>query len=73
MKKKLRRKLKDYFQIGNYIYANQQGYIAVVVPPKVYPKPELVSSDFQTLYTRYGVDYAFNYLNQIAAYKKSKR
>ena len=56
MKKKLRRKLKDYFQIGNYIYANQQGYIAIVVPPKVYPKPELVSSDFQTLINRYGIN-----------------
>lgn len=73
MKKKLRRKLKDYFQIGNYIYANQQGYIAIVVPPKVYPKPELVSSDFQTLYIRYGVDAAYNYLNQISIYRNSKR
>ena len=73
MKKKLRRKLKDYFQIGNYIYANQQGYIAIVVPPKVYPKNELVNADFQTLINRYGINAAYNYLNQISIYKKSKR
>ena len=73
MKKKLRRKLKDYFQIGNYIYANQQGYIAVVVPPKVYPKPELVNADFHTLYSRYGVDLGGRCIIQIEVYKKSKR
>ncbi len=73
MKKKLRRKLKDYFQIGNYIYANNQGYVAIVVPPKVYPKSELVNADFQTLYIRCGVDYAFYYLNQISAYRKLNR
>lgn len=73
MKKKLRRKLKDYYQIGNYIYANLQGYIAIVVSPKVYPKSELVSADFQTLYIRYGVNAAFSYLNQIAIYKAQKR
>lgn len=70
MKKKLRRQLKDYYQIGNYIYANREGTICVVIPRGELLKDNKISADFNYLFTTHGVDSAYSYLSYIHNYLK---
>ena len=58
MKKKDRRKLKDYFQIGNYIYANSQGKVAIVIPKGEILTNTKIRNDYHTLISYYGIDMA---------------
>lgn len=68
MKKKLRGQLKDYFQIGNYIYANSQGKVAVVIPPHERLTNSKIRTDFHTLVSYYGIDIANYYIKCCSEY-----
>ena len=68
MKKKLRRQLKDYFQIGNYIYADYKGRVAVVIPKGERLTDEKIAKDINTLITFYGVDIANNFIKCCSEY-----
>ena len=70
MKKKLRRQLKDFYQIGNYIYADLQGRIQLVVPKNEHIKRIRIYEDYQTLILQYGIEAANNYLKYISNYLK---
>ena len=70
MKKKIRRQLKDYYQIGNYIFANNQGKVAVVIPRKEMITNSKIKSDFNTLISYYGVDIAYSYIKSCTEYLK---
>ena len=70
MKKKLRRQLKDFFQIGNYIYADLHGRIQLVVPRNERISKIRIYEDYQTLIIQYGFNAANNYLNYISNYLK---
>ena len=72
MKKKVRRRLKDYFQIGNYIYANQQGKVAVVIPRNEIITNSKIRADFHTLISYYGVDIANYYIKCCSEYLDKK-
>ena len=65
MKKKQRRQLnqiKDYFQIGNYIYADTTGKVAIVIAKDEIITHSKIRKDFQTLIEFYGIDIAIYYL-----------
>ena len=70
MKKKLRRQLKDFYQIGNYIYADLHGRIQLVVPRNERISKIRIYEDYQTLIFQYGINAANNYLNYISNYLK---
>lgn len=69
MKKKLRRQLKDFYQIGNYIYADLHGRIQLVVPRNERISNLRIYEDYQTLIMQYGIETANNYLNYIYNFK----
>ena len=62
MKKKQRRLIKDFFQIGNYIYADLQGRIQVVIPKGERVTKEKIRQDFETLLIQYSAEAAVTYL-----------
>lgn len=68
MKKKIRRHLKDYFQIGNYIYANTQGKVAVVIPKGERLTNTKIRNDYHTLISFYGIDMANYYIKCCSEY-----
>ena len=68
MKKKQRRILKDYFQIGHYIYANTQGKVAVVIPKNTLLTNSKIRKDYHTLISYYGIDMANYYLKCCSDY-----
>ena len=70
MKKKLRRQLKDFYQIGNYIYADLMGRIQLVVPRNERINKLRIYEDYQTLIIQYGFEAANNYLKYISNYLK---
>ena len=73
MKKKLRRQIKDFFQIGNYIYADLQGRIAVVIPKGTRLTDDKIAKDFNTLVLQYGVEAANFFLDYCSKYLNLKR
>ncbi len=73
MKKKLRRKLKDYYQIGNYIFVNSQGKVAVVIPRNENVTNTKIWADFHTLIEYYGIDIANYYIKCCSEYLENKR
>ena len=68
MKKKLRKQLKDYFQIGNYIFANSQGKVAVVIPRNEMITNKKIRNDYHTLISYYGIDMANYYIKCCSEY-----
>ena len=68
MKKKLRRQLKDYYQIGNYIFVNQQGKVAVVIPRNEMVTNSKIRADFHTLISYYGIDIANYFIKYCSEY-----
>ena len=70
MKKKLRRKLKDFYQIGNYIYSNSNGKIAVVIPKGERLTDIKIANDMNYLIKFYGVEYANYFINCCSEYLK---
>lgn len=68
MKKKLRRQLKDFYQIGNYIYADLRGRIQLVIPRNERISKKNVFEDYQTLIIQYGIEAGNNYLKYISNY-----
>ena len=70
MKKKQRRLIKDFFQIGNYIYADLFGRIQIVIPKGTRITNTKIKQDFDTLLTRYSIDAALNYLKYCSNYLK---
>lgn len=73
MKKKLRRQLKDYYQIGNYIFVNSQGKVAVVIPRNERITNSKIRNDFHTLIEFYGIDIANYYIKCCSEYLENKR
>lgn len=63
MKKKQRRLIKDFFQIGNYIYADLYGRIQIVIPKDANVTKVKIKQDFDTLVSRYSIDVALTYIN----------
>ena len=70
MKKKLRRLLKDFYQIGNYIYADLQGRVKLVVPRGERVTFEKIQNDYAVLVSRYGIEAANTYLISCCNYLK---
>ena len=70
---KNRQKVKDYFQIGNYIYADLYGRIAVVIPKGIKLKDSEIANDINTLVKEYGVDAANFFIDYCSKYINSKR
>lgn len=68
MKKKLRRQLKDFYQIGNYIYADLNGRIQLVIPRKERINKLRIYEDYQTLIMQYGIAAANDYLKYVSNY-----
>ena len=68
MKKKLRRQLKDFYQIGNYIYADLRGRIQLVVPRNERISKKNIFEDYLTLIIQYGIEAGNNYLKYISNY-----
>jgi hypothetical protein len=64
VKKKLRRQLKDSYQIGNYIYANRTG-ITVVVSSNERVTNEKITSDINNLLKFWGAEYVDFYIAAI--------
>ena len=58
MKKKQRRLIKDFFQIGNYIYADLYGRVQIVIPKNIRVSKQKIKQDFDTLITRYNIETA---------------
>lgn len=70
MKKKLRRQLKDCYQIGNYIYSGLNGEVKIVIAKGEILTDVKIASDFNYLIKFYGVDYAYFFLKTINEYIK---
>ena len=70
MKKKQRRLIKDYFQIGNYIYADLYGRIQVVISKNERVRKAKIKQDFDTLIARYSIEAALTYLKYCSEYLK---
>lgn len=68
MKKKQRRLIKDYFQIGNYIYADLYGRVQIVIPKGEKVTKAKIKQDFETLISRYSIDAALTYLKYCSDY-----
>ena len=73
MKKKLRRKIKDFFSIGNYIYADLHGRITVIIPPGTRLTDDKIAQDLNTLIIQYGVEAANFFLDYCSKYLNPKR
>lgn len=72
MKKKMRRELRDCYQIGNYVYAGSGGRIVVVVGRNERVRDEKIANDIDYLLKFYGVDYANFYMETIQEYINSR-
>ena len=70
MKKKQRRLIKDFFQIGNYIYADLYGRVQIVIPKNIRVSKQKIKQDFDTLITRYNIETALTYLKYCSDYLK---
>lgn len=68
MKKKLRRQLKDSYQIGNYIYASGNGKLSVVISKNERLTDEKIASDINCLIKFWGVEYADFYMKTLNEY-----
>ena len=72
MKKKQRRLIKDFFQIGNYIYADLYGRVQIVIPKNEKVTKQKLKQDYDTLLTRYSIDAALSYLKYCSDYLNKK-
>ena len=70
MKKKQRRLIKDFFSIGNYIYADLYGRIQIVIPKGERIRKDKIKQDFDTLVCRYSIEAALTYLKYCSEYLK---
>lgn len=70
MKKKLRRKLKGFQKIGNYIYADNTGKLAVVFGESRITEIK-VDEDFYKLLMEYGTECAKTFLLSVENYVNS--
>lgn len=73
MKKKQRRLIKDFFQIGNYIYADLYGRVQIVIPKNEKVTKGKLKQDFDTLLTRYSIESALTYLKYCSDYLNNKK
>ncbi|MBO6105634.1 MAG: hypothetical protein J6O99_07030 [Methanobrevibacter sp.] len=71
MKKKQRRLIKDYYQIGNYIYADLYGRVQIVIPKNEKVTKAKITQDFETLISRYSIDAAITYLKYCSDYRNN--
>ena len=68
MKRHQRKFVKDFFQIGNYIYADLYGRVQIVIPKGELVTKSKLKNDYQILIKQYGVDAAVNYLKYCSDY-----
>ena len=71
MKKKQRRLIKYYYQIGNYIYADLYGRVQIVIPKNEKVTKAKIKQDFETLISRYSIDAAITYLKYCSDYRNN--